>query len=1540
MHCHFRKYILFWIVLICLLLPTLYVNGQNTRVLTLDPSKAISQYGLSSWNSLDGLPQNTIGALAQTPDGYVWIGTQEGLVRFDGVDFTVFNRKNTSAFSTSTINHLTVSPNGSLLIGTRGGGLIEFDQGTFSVLTEADGLSSGFSTSLEVDSKGDVWFGTFEGGLNRISGGDITVFGADQGLPGRAISFVGETSEGKIWAGSGDGVFVLAGERFVPHPDPNIAPLYITAQFQTQDGTQWIGTRDGALLAYQNDQLSDFSDFVSVPGSYLKDVWEDVEGSMWFGFRGNGLFRRTENGRFEQFSEAEGLSNNGVLSLMEDREGGLWVGTNNGLNRLQNGKFDTFTTLEGLSNDMARSIHEDASGTVWIATMDGVNSFKDGGFKHYGVLDGLSSENTFSVISDDSGDIWVGTTGQGLNRISSSGIQTFTEDDGLSGMEIYALHTAKDGRVWIGTENGLSIYDGRGFINFTPEEGLSSPFVTDFEEAANGDMWVATYDGGINLVSDEGISVTSSENGLANDGVFALYADMNGDLWIGTYGDGLNILTGAGTILHVDSRKGLFDDTIFSILEDDLGYMWFTSNRGIFRALKKDLMQVAIGESDYVESRGYGISDGLKTSEANGGQQPSAWKGKDGTLWFPMAEGIVAVNPSTVPSNVKKPIVHIQDFLVDYKLVPFENAALGNGVIRDSDVIILPAGSDKLEFKYVGLSYVAPEKVLFETMLKGHDQDWSPVSSQTKAYFTNLGPGEYEFSVRAVNGDGIWSDADETLAFIIEPYFYQTLWFKMLSLFLTVFALALGYKVRIRQMELRQRELEQTVEERTHDLRNEKEITEKAKEVIEAQAEKLKELDQFKTKFFANVSHEFRTPLTLLIGPLENALHGAYGVISDSMRQQAEIMLRNAQRLMRLINQLMDLSKLEAGKMQLQAQKRNIVPFLEGLLLTFTPFAEKKNIDLTFTSSDEDLDVYYEPDKLEKVFFNLLSNAAKFTEHDGEISIDVQTFGERGEFKKGGVEIRVTDTGQGMPAEDLPYIFDRFRQAEGSSSKDQAGTGIGLSLVKELVILHHGSIRVESELGKGTTFIIELHQGRLHLLEEDVVAENNSGNESFVEFAAHDLNFAHDDEINLALDQVTTPEGAPTVLTVEDNKDVREYIASVLNGTYHVLQAENGAEGLEMVLQHHPDMIITDVTMPIMDGNEMCRRVKADERINHIPVLMLTARASFEGKLSGLEIGADDYMAKPFNARELHARVKNLIRLRNQDKELKLLNTDLSQQVQIQLNTILEEREQYENKLIVARDKAELSSRLKSSILDNMNHEFRTPLSTILGYSQILVEEAPPEFKEFAEAIEGGGQRLLTTLNGVIDLANVESTDFEVDNEAFNIGEKFESELVGHIDTAKQKGLSLSVHWDSKLNWNRISSPNGFAKIVHHLVDNALKYTDSGSVNASLAQEGRNVILSIQDTGIGMSEAVQQEIFKAFVQGDNGLSRTHEGSGVGLSIVNRLVEKLGGSIEVDSSPGEGSTFRCSIPMKSVLQDRGAHIQKGRSLRFPDDTVRG
>ncbi|MFT4605508.1 MAG: signal transduction histidine kinase, partial [Rhodothermales bacterium] len=791
---------------------------------------------------------------------------------------------------------------------------------------------------------------------------------------------------------------------------------------------------------------------------------------------------------------------------------------------------------------------------------------------------------------------------------------------------------------------------------------------------------------------------------------------------------------------------------------------------------------------------------------------------------------------------------------------------------------------------------------------------WIQAESGREAIYSNLGPGVYSFEVTGTLPKSSTEGQIATVSFEIAPFFWQTTWFIVLCV-LVSFGLVIGFfQARIRNHQAKAAELERIVDKRTFQLREEKERVEEAMAVIEAQAVKLEELDRFKTRFFANVSHEFLTPLTMIIGPLENALGGRYGLVEGRVRRQMDIMLRNALRLMRLINQLMDLSKIEAGKMQLRAGSRNIVGFLQDVMLTIAPFAEKKGLELNVVSEDERMEVYYEPDKLEKVFYNLLSNAAKFTPTGGSLTIDVSRQPADEHFTEGSVLVKVSDTGRGIPAHAIPTIFDLFQQVDGSNTRRHEGTGIGLSLVKEMVSLHGGIVVVESEVGQGTTFNIYFPDGCAHLQDDQIIQTGS------LEFATPRMStyaageFGGDDQGVESNEPSEAAADAPILLVVDDNQDVRDYVGSIISEHYRVVYAIDGIDGIEKARSESPDLILSDVMMPRMDGNELVRTLKADAELKSIPVILVSARATHQVKIEGLLVGADDYVPKPFNAQELLARIANLLKLREHQKELKVLNTSLEDKVEEQLELILIERERYEAELIEERDRAQAASRMKSTIIDNMNHEFRTPLSIILGSSQVLAEEVSDELKDFTTDIQVGASRLQATLESVCEISML-TAGLDFKKTRFNVGDQLRRSVDALRYKAEAKGLSLHVRAPKDQAVFTDTDEASYLRIVEILLENGIKFTESGDVVVEVRTTATHIETRVRDTGIGIEADHLDQIFEAFAQGSEGLSRTQEGAGLGLAIAARRAEIIGAELTAESEVGKGSVFTLKVPVR-------------------------
>jgi diguanylate cyclase (GGDEF)-like protein len=779
---------------------------RTPTAFALDTRKAITQYVHDVWQVNDGLPQNSVLAITQTRDGYLWLGTFEGLARFDGAQFTVFDKGNTENIKNNNIMALIEDQQGTLWIGTYGGGLARLKDGTFTTYTTKDGLSNDLVLSVYADSKGRLWIGTTSG-LNQFTDGKFTTYTKREGLSDDHIMSICEDREGALWIGTrGGGLNRFRDGRFTAYTTKEGLPSnYVRYVYEDRKGNLWIGTWGGGLSRMKNGQFTTHTTKEGLSNDLVRCIYQDREGNLWIGTSSGGL-NRLMNGQFTSFTTSDGLSDDFVVSIHEDREGSLWVGTNTGLNRFRDGKFTTYTTKEGLPDDDAWCVYEDREGSLWIGTDGGgLIRMKEGRFTNYTTKDGLSNNFVYSVFRDRAGSLWVGTNGGGLNRLREGRFAVYTTKEGLSGNIVLAISEDREGSLWVGTNGGLSRFKDETFTTYTTKEGFGHSVIS-IQEDRDGSLWFGTEGSGLVRMKDGRITIYTTKEGLSNDIVLSIYQDREGTLWVGT-DSGLNRFKD-GRFTTYTTKEGLFNDVVFQILEDASGNFWMSCNKGIFRVSRRELEDFAHGRISFIRSVSYGQGDGLRSSECNGSNQPAAWKSRDGRLWFPTIKGVAAVDPEHLKVNPLLPPVIIEQVVVDNK-----------PVAELTKRIKLAPGKERFAFHYTGLSLLAPDKVRFKYKLEGFDKDWLDAGGQRTVYYTHLPPGAYRFRVIACNNDGLWNETGAAAEFYLQPYFYQTGWFYALAA-LAVILMGFGlYQLRVRQLKARERELVRLVGERTQQLK-------------------------------------------------------------------------------------------------------------------------------------------------------------------------------------------------------------------------------------------------------------------------------------------------------------------------------------------------------------------------------------------------------------------------------------------------------------------------------------------------------------------------------------------------------------------------------------------------------------------------------------------------------------------------------------------------------------------------------------------------
>ncbi len=775
-------------IIICLLVSFLLsICFWKDRAVALDQHRALSEFSREAWLTENGLPQNTVHDIAQTLDGYIWIATDEGLARFDGLSFTVFDKQNTPQLKDGDIHALLADGQGSLWVCTTNG-LLRLSEGKFLSWTTREGLPSDDVQSIYEDREGNIWVGTPDG-LTQFKEGRFSTWTTKDGLVSNDVKALFEDRESALWVGTSDGLSRFEAGKFTNYTAPDgLASNSVAAISEDKDGRLWVGTFHG-LSSLNDGRFTTYSVKDGLPNERITALRVDREGNLWAGTAGG--LSRFEDGRFTAFKAQDELSRSVILAIFEDRESSLWVGTESGgLHFLKDRKFTTYTTGDGLTNDLVKSVYEDHLGQIWIGTYGGgLNLLKDGKIaRSYTTRDGLASNIVLALFEDRDGNLWVGTP-DGLNRFKDGRFITYTSADGLANDFIRSIYADKNANLWIGTRGGLTRLRDGVFTIYTTEDGLPDDFVGTVYEDSQGNVWIGTLRG-LSKFRDGKFTTLSTRDGLSSDVVISLHEDRTGSLWIGTNGGGLNRLKD-GRLTAYTTHDGLLEDVVYSIMEDGQDNLWLSGNKGIYRIAKKQLDDLADKRMSFLSPISYGTADGMTTREGSGGGHPSGWESRDGRLWFSTTKGVAMIDPAKVKLNEQPPGVVIEQVRVDDELVtPYQK-------------LELQPGKTRFDFYYTGLSFIAPAKVKFKYKLEGFDKDWIDGGTRRVAYYTNLPPGEYRFRVMAANNDGVWNETGTAFNFYLRPHVYQTYWFYALSALVIALLTWQLYRLRVRQVKRR-----------------------------------------------------------------------------------------------------------------------------------------------------------------------------------------------------------------------------------------------------------------------------------------------------------------------------------------------------------------------------------------------------------------------------------------------------------------------------------------------------------------------------------------------------------------------------------------------------------------------------------------------------------------------------------------------------------------------------------------------------------------
>lgn len=1208
------------VVLAILLLNTFYVTAQHPLT-------------FRKYQEEDGLSNGFVTSIFQDSQGFLWLGTANGVNRFDGYTFKSFyaDKSDTNSLSHPTTWNIGEDGEGYLWFGTLEG-LNQYDRSTetfkhyFPDPDDPSSLTSEFITSIAADKNGDIWIGTAKGVHRKKKGKDQ--FERYLYLPEtfRVVRSLLLTQDSSFWISAWDTLyqFDYEEEKLLAYPIPSADPEInqIRILYEDTENQLWIGTQYNGAFRF-NPKTEKFTEHLfhdpqnenSLSHNTIAAFVEE-ENRLWIGTSGGGLsiwdpVSRKATRYTIGNSAPSGVNSETIRSMLKDQNGNLWLGSfYDGLYQFEANwqPFFNYDQSTGLPSKKINTLESGPDGSVWVAfAAAGIGVFNNSTrtferFYNHIPNDptSLPGNNVMDISIDPQGRVWLGLANVGVGYLDPNTKDFITVFDQSVGQVsqflnwIVAIYPLENGDIWLGTQNGLCQYKAKEHRLKTYDLPIEN--VDEGKEEANtnvtgicrdrlGQFWFSTY-GGINLYHPE----TDSFTFYPYDQQVLHFGKGEMDtLWLGTTG-GFAWFDPSSKTIQALNDKAVYDKAVLAPIEDDRGRLWY--------GMGNDGLQVLNRKTRAVSS--FNKKGGLV-----GNHLWVSTKAVDGTLYFGGTDGLVVFHPDSLNVERSVPRVTLTDFKLFNESVPIRGSTRDTSEIASplersitvSHELVLKHWQNYFSLEFSALDFTVPENNRYRYKLVGYDKDWVNTDAGRRLItYTNLDPGRYTFRVQGATANGNWDQrAEANLSIQILAPWWKTWWAYLMYLAILSSIIITIYRFQLNQ------------------------------QLAENEAARLKDLDVEKNRLFANVTHEFRTPLTVILGMAGKMREDPKKWFDEGV----ESIQRNGQRVLHLVNQMLDLSRLEFGKLQLEMRQGDIIPFLSYLLQSYDSFAEAKGIKFIVNKQMNSLLMDFSPDAVSKIINNLLSNAFKYTPKDGTVVV-------RFAIDDNQLLIEIKDTGQGIEVEHLPHIFDRFYQVDATTTRATEGTGIGLALAKELVDRLGGQISVQSQHQIGTTF-----QVRLSIKQEADTAVEII--DTF--YPIPPLEFSRKEETSLA----TQSNGhLPIVLIIEDNEDVATYISSCLVSRFQVHLAMNGRIGVEMALELVPDLIICDVMMPEMDGYEVCRILKQEERSSHIPIVMLTAKVDTDSRLQGLRQGADAYLSKPFNPEELELRLANLLHLRQQ----------------------------------------------------------------------------------------------------------------------------------------------------------------------------------------------------------------------------------------------------------------------------------------------------
>lgn len=1182
----------------------------------------------------DGLSHSTIFAINQDKEGNLWFATYDGVNKYDGYNFTVYRHE----------------------------------------YTNPNSIASDITRCIAIDDSDQIWVGTREGlsFYNRRKNSFSNYYYKKNGI-NVPINSIAPIKENWLMLGTAEGIllFDIKKECFLNDTLPSLHLLKPTVLVR-QGEYIYIGAEDGVYTYTLSG--GKLERLVSMPaGIRIHAILCQMFSRIWMATEGDGLFmydaktKELKNYRYE--SEQSGLNSNYVRSLELDTENRLWVGTYSGLNIYKEAT-DNFSSIKSseiqegsLSQNSVRSIFKDSQGGMWLGTYWGglnyyhplCNRFQR--IKHVPFLNSLSNNVVSCIVEDSEHNLWIGTSDGGLNFYDSTSklYKNYLFKPGSLDVPFKDIKTVyvdeEHDKVYVGAHAGgmMALQRKSGQVEYFNRQNSNLPSnnIYSIISDENGGLWVASLEHLLHFDIDKrnftivdkdqngrklqqynrllfrdsrrriwvggemGVSVYNQigTDFLANTDfhidpilqqafVNCFYESTSGYIWIGTRSGLFAMKEGSKELLQYTTADGLPSNVIYGIMEDAYARLWISTNQGL-----------SCLNPENGKFRNFTILDGLQGNQFNAG---SYCRQDNGYMLFGGVNGITLFRPETLIDNpyTPKPVIN-KLFVYNKEVLPNDETGILSETVEYADHITLSSSQNSFAISFVVSNYIAGKHNTFAYKLEGYNDEWYRQNDTSPVSYSNLPAGDYTFYIKAANNDGKWNEEPTVLHIRVLPVWYCTWW--ALSLFALSFMLVVFGIVRY--FWLRKSMQAEILMERLD-------------------KEKQEEISQMKIRFYVNISHELRTPLTLIVAPLQELLSRISG---HWEHEQLLYIQRNTNRLLHLVNQLMDYRRAELGIFELRLVSANTYKRVLNSFMNYESLSKKKDIDYNFYTELQDKELLFDENYLDLIVNNLLSNAFKYTE-EGE-SITVKLYQEASDLV-----LQVTDTGIGIPKEKQEKIFERFYQVESG----REGSGIGLSLVQRLVELHHGRIELESEPGKGSTFSIYLPQDKsVYSREELLGGEENADNQRVYSTNAHDVYIGDEEEADTESEEDENTNKRGTLLVVEDNKELRQYLVNGLSGLFNMLEAENGQKALDILKEKEVDLIVTDVMMPVMDGAKLCKLVKQNLRTCHIPIYMLSAKADIKYQLEGLQVGADDYIAKPFSMAILKAKIMNMLRTRH-----------------------------------------------------------------------------------------------------------------------------------------------------------------------------------------------------------------------------------------------------------------------------------------------------